>query len=199
MDKPAETDHPIHDLLRRRWSPCCFDARPVEPEKLHSILEAARWAPSSFNEQPWAYLVATKDNGAEHQRLLSCLVEGNQVWAQSAPVLMISVAKKRLDRNGMENRFAWHDVGLASMSLVMQAMELGLFVHQMGGILPDKIRETYGVPEGWDAVAGIAVGYLGDPEAAPEAAAKRDRGPRSKRKPQLKFVFSEAWGKKVSW
>src|SRR5438093_6095624 len=94
MEKPAATLHPIHELLTRRWSPRAFADRAVEPEKLRSILEAGRWAPSSFNEQPWSYIVATKDDRAEFDRLLGCLVEFNQGWAQAAPVLMISVASR---------------------------------------------------------------------------------------------------------
>ena len=193
MEKVAETRQPIHDLLRRRWSPYAFAERSVEPEKLLSLLEAARWAPSSFNEQPWAFIVATKDNSQEFERLLSCLVEGNQEWARHVPVLMLSVAKLNFDRGGKPNRHAFHDVGLAAENLVIQAMAHGLYVHQMAGILPERARELYSIPEGWDAVAGIAVGYLGDSPSRPDKFRQRDLAPRS-RKPLEQFVFTGRWG-----
>lgn len=193
MDKLAETQFPIHDLLRRRWSPRAFADRLVEPEKLRSILEAARWAASSFNEQPWGFIVATKQDEPEWSRLLSCLVEGNQVWAKEAPVLMVSVAKLTFGRNGESNRHAWHDVGLAVGNLVVQATSLGLSVHQMAGILPDKVRELYGLPYGFDPVAGLALGYVGDPDSLPEPLGQREQAKRM-RKPLAEFIFSTRWG-----
>ncbi len=193
MEKPAETQFPIHDLLRRRWSPLAFADRLVEPEKLRSILEAARWAASSFNEQPWGFIVATKQDEPEWSRLLSCLVEGNQVWAKQAPVLMVSVVKLTFGRNGESNRHAWHDVGLAVGNLVVQATSLGLSVHQMAGILPDKVRELYGLPHGFDPVAGLALGYVGDPDSLPEPLHQREQANRM-RKPLTEFIFSTRWG-----
>ncbi len=193
MEKVAETRAPIDELLARRWSPYVFSERSVAPEILLSLLEAARWAPSSFNEQPWAFLVATKENPAEFERLLSCLVPANQEWARQAPVLMLSVAKLNFDRGGKSNRHAFHDVGLAAMSLVVEAMAHGLYVHQMAGILPERARELYSIPEGWDAVAGIAIGYVGDSSAVSEKLRQRDAAPRS-RKPLEQMVFSGRWG-----
>lgn len=193
MEKPAETQFPIHDLLRRRWSPLAFADRLVEPEKLRSIVEAARWAASSFNEQPWGFIVATKQDEPEWSRLLSCLVEGNQVWAKQAPVLMVSVVKLTFGRNGESNRHAWHDVGLAVGNLVVQATSLGLSVHQMAGILPDKVRELYGIPHGFDPVAGLALGYVGDPDSLPEPLHQREQANRM-RKPLTEFIFSTRWG-----
>jgi nitroreductase len=193
MEKPADTRHPVHDLIRRRWSPLAFSDRPVEPEKLLSLLEAARWAAASFNEQPWAYIVATRDQPEEFDKLLGCLVEGNRTWAKNAPVLMLSVAKLAFDRNGQPNRHAWHDVGAASATLCLQATALGLFVHQMAGILPAQARAVYGIPEGWEPVAGLAVGYPGDPAALPENLKQRQNAPRS-RKELGQFVFAEKWG-----
>ncbi len=193
MDKLAETQFPIHELLRRRWSTRAFADRLVEPEKLWSILEAARWASSSFNEQPWSFIVATKQDEPEWSQLLSCLVEGNQVWAKQAPVLMVSVAKLTFGRNGESNRHAWHDVGLAVGNLVVQATSLGLSVHQMAGILPDKVRELYGIPHGFDPVAGLALGYVGDPDSLPEPLRQREQAKRM-RKPLAEFIFSSRWG-----
>jgi len=193
MEKPAETQYPIHDLLRRRWSPRAFSDRRVDPAIMRSLLEAARWAPSSYNEQPWSFIVATKDDTAEFSRLLSCLVEGNIQWAQHAPVLMVSVARLSFEDDGKPNRHAFHDVGLAVANLIVQATALGLVVHQMAGIFPDKIRELYGIPEGYEAVAGIALGYPGDPQSLPEGLRKRELAPRE-RKPVTEFVFTGRWG-----
>src|SRR5207247_3106842 len=113
MEKLAETRDPIHDLLRRRWSPRAFSDRRVEPHKLRSLSDAARWSQSSYNEQPWSFIVATKEDEAEYARLLSCLVEGNIEWAQLAPVLMVSVARLSFEEDGKPNRHAFHDVGQA--------------------------------------------------------------------------------------
>lgn len=192
IDKSADTQYPINDLLRQRWSPLAFSNRMVEPEKLCSVLEAARWAASSYNEQPWSFIVATKDNQEEFERLLSCLAEGNQEWAINAPVLMISVAKLYFERNGVENRHAFHDVGAAAAELAIQATANGLFIHQMAGFDVPKTRELYSIPEGYEPVAAIALGYQGDPQTLSERLQQREASPRS-RKPLEKFVFSGAW------
>lgn len=192
MEKPANPDHPIHELLRRRWSPRAFSGRRVEPETLKSLFEAARWAPSSANEQPWSFIVATKDDPEEHDRMLSCLVEGNQVWARHAPALLVAVASK-LDRDNEPNPHAWYDVGQAVADLSVQATALGLFVHQMAGILPDKIREMYGIPDSHEPVTGIALGYPGTPDQLPDKLRQREWATRT-RKPIGSFVFSGRWG-----
>jgi nitroreductase len=193
MEKPAETDYPIEEILRRRWSPRAFSGRMVEPEKLRSLWEAARWAPSSFNEQPWHFIVATKDDDANYEKLLSCLAERNQQWARLAPVLMFSVAKLNFEKTGRPNRHAFHDVGLAVGNLLVQATALGLFVHQMAGFSPEKVRELFGVPEGYEAVAGIAVGYPGEVDVLPEAFRAQELAIR-RRKPISSFVFNGRWG-----
>jgi nitroreductase len=194
MNKPAKTDYPIHDLLKERWSPRAFSNRTVEPDKLRTLLEAVRWAPSSFNEQPWSFIVAAKEDKPEFDRLLSCLVEGNIAWAQHAPLLMLSVAKLFFEKNGKENRHAFHDVGLAAENLVIQATALGLVVHQMAGFHVDKARELFGIPERFEPVAAIAIGYPGDPESLPPQLRERDLGPRT-RKSLQEFVFTGRWGK----
>jgi nitroreductase len=192
MEKAAETTYPIEDLLKRRWSPRAFADRPVEPEKLLSLWEAARWAASTANQQPWYFIAASKENAAEHARLLSCLRENNQQWASRAPVLMVSVAKLTFDANGQPNRHAFHDVGLAVANLITQATALGLYVHQMAGFYPDRVRELYGVPDGFEPVAGIVLGYLGDPTTLPEDLHQRELAPRV-RKPIETFVFQGRW------
>ena len=193
MEKAAETQYPIAEILRRRWSPRAFSDRLVEPEKLQSLFEAARWAASSFNEQPWNFIVATKQKPEEHARLLSCLVEGNQRWARAAPVLAASVAKLNFDKTGKLNRHAFHDVGQAVESLIVQATALGLFVHQMAGFSPETVREIYGVPDGFEPVAAMAIGYGLAADELPEAFREFDVGARS-RKPVSGFVFEEHWG-----
>ena len=192
IDKAADNQYPIHDLLRQRWSPIAFSEQQVEQELLRSVLEAARWAASSYNEQPWSFIVATSDNQEEFNRLLSCLAEGNQIWAQNAPVLMISVAKLSFERNGVENRHAFHDVGAALANLAIQATANGLFIHQMAGFDVPKTKETYGIPEGYEPVEAVALGYMGDPQALNEKLQQRALAPRS-RKPLEDFVFSGNW------
>ncbi len=166
----------------------------VEPEKLASLFEAARWAPSSFNEQPWSFIVTTKDHAERHAQMLSCLVEKNQQWARLAPVLMVSVAKLNFAKNGKPNRHAFHDVGLAMATMLVQATALGLFVHQMAGFSVDKVRETFHVPDGFEPVAAVAIGYAADSDVLPETFREQEVGPRQ-RKPISEFVFEDDWGK----
>ena len=192
VNKSSDTQYPIDDLLSARWSPLAFSEKSVEPEKLRSVLEAARWAASSYNEQPWSFIVATKDNQAEFDRLLSCLVEANQEWAKTAPVLMLSVAKLQFERNGKENRHAFHDIGAAASQLAMQATALGLFIHQMAGFDVSLSRSLYSIPEGYEPVAAIALGYIGDPQILSEKLLQRTNAPRT-RKPLENFVFSGRW------
>lgn len=195
MEKPADTQYPIHELLRRRWSPRAFADRRVEAETLRSLLEAARWAPSSSNEQPWSFIMAGKDDEAEFGRLLSCLVEANSIWVQHAPVLMVSVARLSFEEDGKPNRHAFHDVGQAVADLSVEATALGLFVHQMAGFHPDKVRELYGVPKEFEPVAAIALGYPGDPQTLPEKLRQRELALRE-RKPIAEFVYTGRWGKR---
>src|SRR5438309_679557 len=134
MTRRAATDHPVHELIAERWSPYAFADRPVSKDDLLSLFEAARWAPSSYNEQPWGYLVATRDDPEGFARLLSCLVEGNQVWAKAAPVLALGCTRLTFARNGQPNAAALHDLGLAAGNLCLEATARGLAVHQMIGI-----------------------------------------------------------------
>jgi len=193
MRNAAQTDFPVHELIRRRWSPRAFADRPVDPEKLRSLLEAARWAPSSFNEQPWAYLVATREEPEAFGRLLTALREGNRAWAARAPVLMLSVAKLDFDHNRQPNRHAFHDVGLATANLVTQATAMGLVAHQMAGFDAAKARELFAIPDGWEPVAAIALGYPGEASLLPAPLRDRELAPRT-RKPLEEFVFSGRWG-----
>jgi nitroreductase len=194
MNKPANAGYPIHELMRERWSPRAFLDKPVEPGKLLSMLEAARWAPSSSNEQPWYFLVARAEEKEEFEKMLGCLVELNRVWAKAAPVLIIAVAKRSFSHNGKPNRCAIHDVGLASESMTLQAVALGLFTHGMAGIEREKIQEVYGLPEDYEAVAAWAVGYGGEPAMLQGALREREEAPRV-RKELREFVFAGRFGK----
>ena len=189
----ARHDPPIHDLLRRRRSPRAFSPEPVAPEKLRRLLEAARWAASASNEQPWRFVVVTQDQPQDFQRFLGFVKEGNRLWAQYAPVLLLSVAKRSRERDGGENRHALQDVGQATASLSIQALEDGLFVHQMGGFDVDKAHEVLGIPDGYEPVTVMAVGYPGDPAALPEALRERELAART-RKPFSELVFAGRWG-----
>ena len=197
MEKPADVDHPIHDLLRRRWSPRAFSERMVEPELLQSLFEAARWAPSSNNEQPWHFIVGMKAEAA-FDRLFQCLKEGNNKWAIRAPVLMLSVARLNFEDEDLPNRHAWHDTGMAVFSLTVQATALGLIVHQMAGFEVEKARTDLGIPHGFDPVAMIALGYPGDPAALPDYLRERELKPRE-RKSMTEWVFSGTWKVPPIW
>jgi nitroreductase len=192
LENLINTQYTVHDLIRGRWSPRSFSDRTVERDKLLILLEACRWAASCYNEQPWSFMVATKDQPAEYNRLLSCLVEFNQSWAQSAPVLMLSVAKLHFDQNGKENRHALHDVGASTSNLATQAIALDLFVHQMAGFDGEKARSLFGIPVGWEPVAMMAIGYLGDPQTLPESIREKEIAPKT-RKLLSEFVFTGIW------
>jgi nitroreductase len=192
-DRRASTDYPVHELLAARWSPYAFQDRPVPEADLLSVFEAARWAASCFNEQPWTYIVATKENPDQFQQLLSCLIEFNQVWAKAAPVLALGIVSLRFTRNGQVNRAAVHDLGLAAGNLLVEATARGILVHQMLGILPEKARQIFAIPDGYEAWTGLAIGYRGDPTQLPDVLQERERRPRE-RKPLNQFVFSGKWG-----
>lgn len=198
MSRTHATSFPIHDILSQRWSPRAFASRPVELEKLRSVVEAARWAPSSYNEQPWRFIVARKEDTADFERLLSCLVEANRAWAKAAPVLLMSVAMKTLARNGNPNRFAGYDTGQAAAHLTIQASALGLYVHQMGGFDVEAARRVFAIPDSAEPMASMAMGYLGDPQSLPEGPRKAEGTP-SPRRPLTDVVFSGSWGHTAPW
>lgn len=191
--KRAAPTHPIDDSLAIRWSPYAFADRPVDATTLASLFEAARWAPSSYNEQPWRYVVATRDDPAAFARLLSCLVDGNQVWAKAAPVLALGIVMTRFRRNAKPNAAAEHDLGLASASLTFEATRRGLAVHQMIGIVPDRVRELYAIPDDAKPLTGLAIGYVGDPAGLPDGLRERDLTVRT-REPLTALVFGERFG-----
>jgi len=193
MHKPAATQYPVHELIRERWSPRAFSEKAVPPEILQSLFEAARWAPSSNNEQPWAFLVGTRGVGDTFKKILGTLVEFNQTWAKHAPVLAIAVSELAFAKNGHSNRNASYDTGAAVSQLTTEATSRGLFVHQMAGFDPHKAAETFAVPNGWEPIAAFAIGYAGDPQTLPESLRERELAPQT-RKPLHEFVMSGQWG-----
>ena len=157
--KLPATPHSLQRLIRHRWSPVGFDReRGINGATLLSILEAGRWAASSSNLQPWRFIVARKENPAEFHKLLSVLREGNQPWAQHAAALIIAVAHK-LRGPGVPNRHAGYDLGQAIAQMVLQALEHGVYVHQMGGFYPDKARDVYRIPDEYEPFTAVAMGY----------------------------------------
>lgn len=189
--KKAVTEYPVHPLIQERWSPRAFNARPVEIEKLRSLLEAARWAPSGGNGQPWHFLVGMHGSNM-HERLVEVIKEGNLPWAAQAPVLLLTVAKMTTS-SGRPHTHAFHDVGLAVANLTFQAAALDLYVHQMGGFYPEKARTQFAIPDGYEPVTMVAIGYLGDPSQLDEKNRERELTARTRR-PLSEFVFEGLWG-----
>jgi len=182
----------VQGLLEKRFSPYAFSARPVESEKLGKLFEAARLAPSSFNEQPWRFVVARREDGEAFDRLAQTLVDRNRQWAENAPVLVLSIAKVDFTHNGQPNRHAWYDVGQAAAYLTLQATELGLYVHQMAGFDPVKARQLLNIPVGYEPAAMMALGYPGEPESLAEGLRQLDNT-RRPRKPLDTLLFAGTW------
>ena len=192
--KLAQADRPILPVIAQRYSPYAYEPRPVEREKLLTCLEAARWAPSSYNEQPWTFILAERTDAAAFAQALDCLVEGNRGWAKNAGVLLLTIVSKLFSKNGKPNRAAEHDIGLAAGSLVLQATALGLQAHQMIGIEPAKIRAIYAIPETHEPLTGIAIGYAAAVQpGSTDPLAQRDLAPRT-RKPLSAIGISGSWG-----
>ena len=188
----------IHPLLGQRRSLRAFSPRPVEPQTLRALLEAARRAPSSMNQQPWNFIVAAKQNRTEFYRLLGCLLDFNVVWAQHAPVLLLSIAKLIFTANGEPNRHSFYDVGHAMASLTFQANACGLTVCQMAGFDASKARETFAIPENHEPVTVAAIGYPGDPSSLPDKLQQKQAA-RQVRRPLEEFVFQGSWGQPAGW
>jgi nitroreductase len=193
MDKPANTEHEILDLLRRRWSPRAFLDKPVPEPVLSRMFEAARWAASSFNEQPWTYILGVKaEDAAEFDRIAGTLYPPNG-WAKAAPVLALSVARLKFSHDGSPNRVALHDVGAASAYLTIEGLQEGVYVHQMAGFDGKKAKEVFGIPDEFEPVAALAIGYPGDPESLAPALKEKEKAPRTRKKIE-EFVYRGKWG-----
>lgn len=193
-DRTAPAAHPIVAPLAARWSPRSYEDRAVPDAVLAQVLEAARWAASCINDQPWNFLVTRKAGEPEaHAKLLACLSPNNQGWAVRAPVLMLGVARTAFASNGKPNRHAGYDLGQATANLAAQAAALGLQAHQMAGFDAAKAREAFAIPEGFDPMTAITLGYPGPASALPEALAVRETAPRA-RKAIGEFTHLGAWG-----
>jgi nitroreductase len=171
-----------------RYSPFAFSDQLADDEKLHLIFEAAGKAPSSFNNQPWNFLYATKEQPDLFELFFNCLTESNKKWAFNAPVLVLSIAKTSFEHNGKPNRFAFYETGMASGNLLVQAMDLGLYVHQMAGFDREKAKNDLSIPEDFEPITMMAIGYPGDPMTLPAELHEKAKK-RTDRKPLEKFVF----------
>jgi len=185
----------IEEILRR-WSPRAFSDKPVAAEDLKKIFEAAHWAASSYNEQPWRFVVGRKGDEA-YKKIFDSLAEFNQKWAKSAPVLILSAGKKTFSHNGSPNYYGLHDTGAATAYLTLQTSALGMHAHSMGGFDKEKARAAFGIPEDYAIGAVTALGYFGDPDALPDHFKQQEMSPRS-RKPLREIVFAE-WEKPASF
>jgi nitroreductase len=182
----------VHDLILRRWSPRAYADKDVSAAELKKLFEAARWAASSSNEQPWRFLVGRRGD-ATYQKIFNALVEFNQSWAKTAPVLVLSVAKKTFTQKGAPNAYGLHDTGAATAILALQATADGLHSHSMAGFDKEQVRASFAIPTDYDIGSVTAIGYFGAPETLPEHLHKMEVSPRQ-RKPLEEFVFSD-WEK----
>jgi nitroreductase len=194
IDKPAITSEPIHELLAGRWSPRAFDTdAAVTREQVTSLIEAARWAPSCFGDEPWRFIVFDRARDPDNwRRACECLSAGNRRWACDAPLMIAALADSRYRSRDEHNRWAGYDTGAASMSLVLQAVALGLIAHQMGGFDGDRLAASFGVPGRFTPMAMIAVGYPGDPDRLPEDLQEREMAERNRR-PLSEIAFTGRW------
>jgi nitroreductase len=188
-------DHAVLESIRNRWSPYRFEPRAIEPEKLVRCFEAARWAASSFNDQPWNWLVATRDDTVEFERMIGCLMEANQTWSQNSGALVLTIVRTSFAHNQKPNRVALHDLGQAAAHLALQATAEGLQVHQMGGVDLNKVRDEYAIPEGFEPQTAIAIGYPDPSEPSDDTAiGLRDRETGARQRKQLSDqVFTGQW------
>jgi len=195
QERKAATSVPIHDLLAKRWSPRAYDAgKPVSRAQITALLEAGRWSPSCNGDQPWRYLVWDNSRDPQGwQKAFECLSESNQKWVKNVPLLMLSCAGSVFAHNGKPNRWTQHDTGMASLSIALQAVALGLIAHQMGGFDADKARAAFGIPAGYTPMSMIAVGYQAEPDVLDEETKAKELRPRA-RKPLGEHFFEGAWG-----
>ena len=198
LKKSAVTQVAIADLIAHRWSPRAIDPdQPVSREQILALLEAARWAPSCFGDQPWRYLLWDRfRDAAAWQQAFECLAEGNQGWVKNAPLLLLSIATPNFGHNNKSNRWAQHDTGAASENLCLQATALGLVAHQMGGFDPEQAKIRFNIPTDHVCMAMIAVGHPGPTEVLPEALRERELAARE-RKPLAEMVFEGAWNQSL--
>lgn len=166
--------HHIHQIIQERYSTVLFSSKQIEEEKLLTLFDAARWAPSAFNEQPWRFIVGIRGKDDNYQKIYDCLMEANQNWAKYAPVLILTIASKNSSVTGKPNRFAQYDTGMAVGNLLAQATSLGLYAHQMGGFSVKNAKEFFEIGDDLDIMAAMAIGYKGDFDLFPEYMQERE-------------------------
>ncbi|MBN1333759.1 MAG: nitroreductase family protein [Synergistales bacterium] len=193
MEKPAVTDYSLLPVIRGRWSPRAFSGKRIPDKELYTLFEAARWAPSCFNDQPWYYVFAAREDHGNFNRILDSLVEKNRIWARNASALAISVARKNFSSRERQNQYAFHDMGLSLMSMMLQAISQGIYIHAMAGFSSEIARESLAIPEGYDPVTALAIGYPGDVDDLPEELRDKELEERY-RKPLEEFIFKGEWG-----
>lgn len=198
MQKPATTQAPIHDIIANRWSGRAYDAsKPVSQAQIISMLEAARWAPSCYGDQPWRFIIWDKNqDAAAWQQGFDCIVPGNQAWAKNAPVLILICADTLFNHNQKPNRWGAYDTGAAAVSLCLQATNLGLMTHQMGGYDGEKARAAFNIPEQFETMAMLSVGYAAEVDTLDEEAKEREMAPRQRRDLGELF-YNGTWDKPV--
>lgn len=182
----------IHELIDKRWSPRAFSDKEIEVEKIEKLFEAASYAASCYNEQPWRFIYASKDYPERYEQLFSCLVEFNQMWVKTAPMIILTLAAKKFAQNKKENYHAHHDLGLAIGNMSLQATYMDLYLHQMAGFSAEKARELFEIPEDFDIVTMIAVGYMGDATQLPENIKEMESNKRDRRLLD-KILFDGEW------
>jgi nitroreductase len=190
--KWAETVPGVHDLIRQRWSPRSFAKRDISDHELIQLLEAARWASSSNNEQPWRFLLARRSDSGPFRELLAVLYPANQLWAQNASVLLFTATKKTYTGTEINNRFADHDAGQAIAQLTLQATSLGIYGHALGGFDHELARKVLQVPADFELGPGLALGYPGSIDLLPPELRDRELA-RRERKPLTELVFGAKW------
>jgi nitroreductase len=197
MQKPANNDFPIAEIFRQRWSPRAFSNKAVEKEKLQCILEAARWAPSSMNEQPWRFIVGQKGDET-WDKIFSSLVEWNQQWAGKASVLILNLGKKTFTYKSRPNATFQYDTGQAVAMMISEAVNQGLITHQMGGFSASKASELFDIPSDYQPISVTAVGYYGHADQLPEDMRKSEFSKRE-RMTSGDFIFSGQFGQPLQW
>jgi nitroreductase len=199
IKKPAKTSVPIHDLIADRWSGRAFKTDAISREQILAMVEAAHWAPSCFNDQPWRFLVWDRSHDAEAwQNAFGCLSEGNREWVADAPVLLLACSDTEFSkRPGRANRWGQHDAGMASQNLHLQAVALGLMTHPMAGYDQDKTREIFAIPERFELLAMIAVGHpIDSADDLDEKSRERELEPRE-RESLGSRIFDSHWDKPI--
>ncbi|MEI7810993.1 MAG: nitroreductase family protein [Ignavibacteria bacterium] len=183
----------VHELISKRYSPRAFSDKGIAQEVISDLFEAARWSPSALNIQPWRFIYATKDDAENYNKILSVLVDANKAWADKAPLLILTIAKMNEGHNGHINNYAWYDLGGAVGNMTLEATANDLYIHPMAGFIPQKAREDFEIPDNYEPVSVLAIGYKGNPDSLPENLKQRETAPRQ-RLPLTDMVYSSKFG-----